>query len=625
MNNVVDKMNNVASLIADEDVADENGDWTAEGLTQAGMNFQEMAYQKENIAAYADQMEELTKLYNEGKISEKEYYEQMKELEDGQWQAIEAYKSAEDAIIELEEARIDAIENGLQEEIDSYKEFIDLKKEELDAERDLFEFRRDVEDQSKNIAEIERRIASLSGSSSDEDRAEMKRLQKELNEANRGLDDTYRNHAYDQSSQALDDELEAFTKSTEDYIQNLRDKLESTDELIKQIYSDVASNGQLVLETLVQLSDEHGFTLDENLVSPWRNANNESLDFETAATENYNNIKNTVETGTAGFVDNITEPWKKGQEESALFESKSKDVVDKALEHAKEQKDDMSDALTQPWWDAEGVIDQWPGWVSAAAAEILRIVKQNVVDINAEYAQITMPGADLSPTVPSNIKQTPAKTPQETPQEFSNEAPKSTLKLAGKNATTYNLPSDYRKIEANFETIDGEIYYKHTNSGYYYKKTAIKSSTNARGNKQYYIPAGSDKYGVNRYAKGTLGTKKDQWAITDEYGPELTLIPGKDGNLSFMRAGTGVVPADLTKRLMEIAQMPINELGNNIVKAVVPNIETTNQAVQVNFEALVKADNITNDVLPEVEKLVEKQLNTFTKNLNYSLKKVGGR
>jgi hypothetical protein len=71
--------------------------------------------------------------------------------------------------------------------------------------------------------------------------------------------------------------------------------------------------------------------------------------------------------------------------------------------------------------------------------------------------------------------------------------------------------------------------------------------------------------------------------------------------------------------------MPASELGNNIIKAVVPNIETNTQSVQVNFEALVKADNITNDVLPEVEKLVAKQLNTFTKNLNYSLKKVGGR
>ena len=136
MNDAVDKMNNIKGLVSDEDVANEDGTWTAEGLTQAGMNFQEMAYQKEMIAAYADEMEELAELYEEGKISEKEYYEQMKELEDGQWQAIDAYKAAEDAIVDLAEARIDAIENGLQEEIDAYSELIKLKQEELSAEKD---------------------------------------------------------------------------------------------------------------------------------------------------------------------------------------------------------------------------------------------------------------------------------------------------------------------------------------------------------------------------------------------------------------------------------------------------------------------------------------------------------
>ena len=135
-NNAVDKMNNIKGLVSDEEVADEDGNWTAEGLTQAGLGFQEMAYQKEMIAAYADEMEELTELYEQGKISEKEYYEQMKELEDGQWSAINAYKAAEDSLVDLEEARIDALENGLQEEIDAYRSLIELKRDELLAEKD---------------------------------------------------------------------------------------------------------------------------------------------------------------------------------------------------------------------------------------------------------------------------------------------------------------------------------------------------------------------------------------------------------------------------------------------------------------------------------------------------------
>lgn len=621
MNNAVDKMNNIKGLISDEDVADENGDWTAEGLTQAGLGFQEMAYQKEMISAYTEEMEELTELYEQGKISEKEYYEHMKELEDGQWSAIEAYKSAEDAIIELEEARIDALENGLQEEIDAYAELIELKKEELNAERDLFEFRRDVEDQSKNISEIERRIASLSGSSSNEDRAEMKRLQKELYDANRGLDDTYRNHSYDQTSQALDDELEAYEKNYEKYIEGLRDELKNTDELIKQIYGDVVTNGQLVFETLVQLSDEHGFILDNNLTRPWKNANGESLRLEEDATRHYSNITRTVELGTAGFVDNIEKPWKRGQEESKLFAQDAETHLQAALQSAQNKQQSMTDATAAPWTNMRSLIQQSPSWVSKAAEEILTRVKANVVAINAEYAKITMPSVQKTNVAPTNgsnnganngVKtQTPPQVPPKTP-------PKSDPKIGRfKSSQVLGLgrgPLSADSVEKLIKS--GDVIYN-SSTGALRNATAQEKAKNKLKN----------PLGFTMFAKGSTSTKKDQLAVTDEswIGEEITLAAGKNGQLQYLKKGSAVLPADISANLIEWGKMNPSMMNSNVIKAVVPNIETNAQAVSVNFDALVKADNITNDVLPEVEKLVEKQLNNFTRNLNYSLKRVGGR
>ena len=140
-----------------------------------------------------------------------------------------------------------------------------------------------------------------------------------------------------------------------------------------------------------------------------------------------------------------------------------------------------------------------------------------------------------------------------------------------------------------------------------------------------WMPLPGEKLYKKKYAKGTISTKKDQWAITDEpqWGDELTLVPGKDGNLSFMRKGTGVVPAKLTERIMELAMQNPSDMSGTIVKPIVSDIKTHANAINVNFEALVKADNITNDVLPEVEKIVSRQLDKFTRSLNYSLRKVG--
>ena len=58
------------------------------------------------------------------------------ELKNGQWESISAYKEAKDAIVDINKARIDMIDQGIQKEIKSMQELIDLKKEELSAEKD---------------------------------------------------------------------------------------------------------------------------------------------------------------------------------------------------------------------------------------------------------------------------------------------------------------------------------------------------------------------------------------------------------------------------------------------------------------------------------------------------------
>ena len=46
------------------------------------------------------------------------------------------YYDARDAIVELNEARVDAIKDGIDKEVDAYTKLINKKKELLDAEKD---------------------------------------------------------------------------------------------------------------------------------------------------------------------------------------------------------------------------------------------------------------------------------------------------------------------------------------------------------------------------------------------------------------------------------------------------------------------------------------------------------
>lgn len=134
--NVCDELENVYGLISDEDVALEDGSWTEEGIMSLGLMTQKMAIAKEQAAEYAKEIDKLNEEYKKGNMSEQDYYDRLMELKNGQWESINAYKDAKDAIIDINEARIDMIENGIKDEISAYEELIQLKKDELSAEKD---------------------------------------------------------------------------------------------------------------------------------------------------------------------------------------------------------------------------------------------------------------------------------------------------------------------------------------------------------------------------------------------------------------------------------------------------------------------------------------------------------
>jgi hypothetical protein len=92
-----------------------------------------------------------------------------------------------------------------------------------------------------------------------------------------------------------------------------------------------------------------------------------------------------------------------------------------------------------------------------------------------------------------------------------------------------------------------------------------------------------------------------------------------------MRAGSTVVPADITENLIEWGKMKPNMDG---VANAISGINLMSNVInkpEVNFaiENLLRCDNVSQDTLPEVKKFITEQLETFTRKLNYNLKRVG--
>jgi hypothetical protein len=85
------------------------------------------------------------------------------------------------------------------------------------------------------------------------------------------------------------------------------------------------------------------------------------------------------------------------------------------------------------------------------------------------------------------------------------------------------------------------------------------------------------------------------------------------------------MPADISANLVEWGKLNPNMMnianpsaGINLMTNYVSKPE-----LNLSFDALVKAGTITQEALPAVKELVQQELNKFTKQLNYSMKRIG--
>lgn len=394
ISDMLDELENVYDLFSDEDVATEDGAWTEEGIASLGLMYQKMAVAKKQVADYQEEIEKLNDEYKSGAISEQEYNDRLTDLKNSQWDAIGMYEDAKDAIVDINEARIDMIEEGIQKEIEAYEELIQLKKDELDAERDLYEFKKNIEDQTDDIASLERRIAAMSGSTDAATVAERTKLEAQLREARKGLDDTYYTHAMDSQSSALDDENESYVTSKEDYIELLRESLEDVEAVVASTMTQVLINADTILGELNGISGEYGITLSESLTSPWISAAeqaeafknsalaaeydfafqngiftgtiNEQLDamfgagstsatnFQFGVQGNIEAIRFTVETATSEMTANLQIPFETAMTYAQnTFSPSVIGQIEAVAAKAAEKNPATTTSLTKPWEDAE--------------------------------------------------------------------------------------------------------------------------------------------------------------------------------------------------------------------------------------------------------------------------------
>lgn len=691
LDDITSKLGTIRDLIApdgEEDWFNDQGEWTEDGVAVLGTYVQELETYKNGLAETTEELDKYNAAYSDstksyyeslGIHSEQEYYDKVQELTEQQYDYAQSISDTEQSVVDMYESNIDAVEEYTETLIDSYNDYIDSVKEALDAERDLFDFKKNVQKQSKDIAAIERRIASLSGSTNASDVAERRKLEAELYESRESLNDTYYDHARSAQDEALDAERTAYEETMTKFVEGLRIGLESAtanmDEFLMSVTSMVTLNADTVLakyqETELPLGDaitnpweaakkavgnysgdalelmntwaQNGFLttfpeiVKKGLKSPWEAGQSAVGAFKTSVDTVMGNVVKTIESNVKTASSKLSELYKQiittenraadlgsgagddgsggdgaggdytgGGGGGGETDAQKKEDARKAAQDYVNKKG-FSEGDKARWGQDKNFLPLLQALIGAGGS--INDLKGKVYKNSGKISGYSVSGlsklswgADDFSIAIGGVK-----------YNVQRNSAAATGDLGAQLRSSYgSSPSDGQLVMHN-----NALYVSLGKLWYSLKDTKDKS----RATMAYYNK-------LNAYAKGTTGTPRDEWALTDEpkFGDELVLVPGKDGNLSFMRKGTGVVPADLTANLMEWGQFTPDSmnLGSGV------NVNMINNAVNkpefnFAFDALVKAENITEETLPAVKKLVTQELNRFTKELNYALKGKGAR
>lgn len=283
----------------------------------------------------------------------------------------------------------------------------------------------------------------------------------------------------------------------------------------------------------------------------------------------------------------------------------------------------ISDSIVKPWKDGENAISSYQkklqGLKDSFAEQLQAIIdaEKEIQEISDKKAQADLSFIEQTDINKQVIDQSNALIEQ-------NKKPSQGQSNTNTNQNTKDAPVKGDKV-----VIDSDAQYYGGNS------SNVKIPNWVKGNQYTVQQVG---YGgkqvllkeiyswvkisdLKGYSKGTISAKEKQLAWVDELGEELQLVPGKNGRLEYIKKGTGIIPADLTEKLMNLALDPTQVLENNRPKINISHITNNEIHIDAGIAEVVHIDTVTNDTLPDLAKTVEKQMDKYVKSLNSQIRK----
>jgi hypothetical protein len=593
----LDMVNNTIStmttLIGDEGLLDDNGGLTDRGLAQVALYAQQLSQAKQEAEEYRNAIVSLDEALAKDLITTAEYDSMLKEYRSAQESAVEAVKSAQDAILSL-------VKEGIQAEIDAKEELVDTTKAELEAQKDLDDYNSTVSDKLKQISVLEKQIATLSLSTNREDVAQKLELQEQLADLQKELVETTADENLDKQKEALDDELDKFTEVKEAEMTKLDTDLDAQEAAIADYLSQVQSNYSTVYTVLNQYGEAYNLEATEDLTTPWESGSDAADLCASAIGDAVSTINYEIANIDTSPIYDLIEAFNELADQIASFGgSSSSSSSSSSYENVTGQGTWQKSTKNGKWWYGETYRDDGDYWYADSG----------YYNINGKTYGFDDDGYMLTGWDDTYAED--GKWHYFDPD--SGEMQKSVWQK-GKDGNWYYLTKDgSMATDAAVKAKDGNGYYYVDDDGVWDGQTLTAQEVN-------------DRHYKTAYKTGTKSAK-DGIALWQENGLGSEIRVTKDGVLQQFDAGDRVFNDEQVDKLWKITQLPdlpftlsdsiANPVNSNAIikRDIGGNVENT---VIVQGDASEKTISLINNALYDFAE--NKMAKEFMKQLKYELR-----
>jgi hypothetical protein len=306
-----------------------------------------------------------------------------------------------------------------------------------------------------------------------------------------------------------------------------------------------------------------------------------------------------------------------------IIQTNATGVYDTLTSKAQEYNLTLSDSIMTPWRDGALAVSDYQATFDTAMSsttsqlEALKNKWQEVIDKMSEAA-----GKEIQEQKKENDKIIAAKKEQPKQTTVKKEQPKKTTTSKKTKAPSVGGTVKVKTSATHFSSKSGNVKMASFVPGGSYTVYQVSGDQILIGKNGVYT-GWVKKSDLQGYAKGTTSLKQSGLINVDELGEEL-ILRAHNGRLTYAEKGTGIIPADLTERLMNLAMNPQEMLDRNRPQ-ITPHNSVVNNNMEFKIDAsvgeLIHVERLEGGDLKEINKVIDRAWDKKMQGLNNAIKK----